>query len=78
MRRESSLNPESFPDGVQPYDDFINYPHGDEFTTLQFRNGYLVNHDPTLYRDTEPGVVIQARDEIIEVSGDDEVIQVRP
>lgn len=77
-RRESSLNPESFPDGVHPRDVFINYPFGDESTTLQFRNGYLVNHDPVLFRQTEPGIDIQARNEIIEVSGGDEVNTVRP
>ena len=73
--REASLNSESFQDGVHPNDVFINYPYGDESTTLQFRNGYLVNHDPSLYHDTEPGIVIQGRDEIIEVSGEEEAIQ---
>ena len=75
VRREASLNSESFQDGVHPNDEFIEYPYGDESTTLQFRNGYLVNHDPILYRDTEPGIVIQGRDEIIEVSGEEEAIQ---
>lgn len=75
--REASLSPDVYPDGVHSQDVFINYPSGDTFTTLQFRNGYLVNHDPNLFRDVEPGVVIQARDEIIEVSNSepDEVNQ---
>ena len=78
VRREVSLSPEIFRDGVHSQDVFINYPHGDEFTTLQFRNGYLVNHDPGLYRNTEPGITILGRDETIEVSGEEEVIQATP
>lgn len=77
LRREASLNPESFPDGVQPGDVFIRYPHGDESTTLQFRNGFLVNHDPTLFAGSEPGVNIQGRDEVTRVSREGRVIQVK-
>ena len=78
VRREVSLSPEIFRDGVHSQDVFINYPHGDEFTTLQFRNGYLVNHDPGLYHNTEPGITILGRQETIEVSGEEEVIQAQP
>lgn len=78
VRRESSLNPRSYPDGVQQEDVFINYPHGDESTTLQFRNGYLVNHDRTLFRDTIPGVVIQGREAGDRVSREGKVIEVKP
>jgi hypothetical protein len=46
-------------------------------TTLQFRNGFLVNHDPTLFPGSEPGVSIQGRDEVASVSRVERVIQVK-
>jgi hypothetical protein len=47
--------PEFYPDGVLATDVFLNYPYdGSCWTSLQFRDGRLVNHDPAQFTRYEP------------------------
>jgi hypothetical protein len=54
LREDSLTQPDHFPDGVYNEDTFATYPIGDDTVTLQLRNGFLINHQPSQYQDYRP------------------------
>lgn len=61
LRAHSQSHPDQFPDGVFEADDFIRYPVGDGWVTLQFRSGMLVNHLPEMFGAYEPPYDVAGR-----------------
>jgi hypothetical protein len=45
---------EHYPDGVYETDTFLEWPAGEDSVTLQFRNGWLMNHDPSQFAQYRP------------------------
>ena len=46
--------PEPYPDGVHETDTFLDWPAGEDSVTLQFRNGWLMNHNPSQFAQYRP------------------------
>jgi hypothetical protein len=46
--------PELYPDGVHETDTFLDWPAGEDSVTLQFRNGWLMNHNPSQFAQYRP------------------------
>jgi hypothetical protein len=56
-KKMAAKNPSGWPDGVRDDDKMIGFPFDDGITLwLQFRNGKLVNHNPSDFTKYEPTV----------------------
>ena len=53
-REDSRWSPDSYPHGVLNSDNFVSWPVDNQTVTLQFRNGYLINHDQSDFTDYFP------------------------
>lgn len=54
LRQQADQYPERSPFGVYDSDTFVTYPVENSNLLLQFRNGYLVNHDPKMFEQFYP------------------------
>ncbi len=54
LRQEAERHPERCPHGVYDTDTFVTYPVENNNLLLQFRNGYLINHDPAMFEQFYP------------------------
>ncbi len=54
LAEDALQHPERFPHGVYPQDVFMTYPVEGGKLLLQFRNGFLINHDPEMFEDFYP------------------------
>ena len=53
--------PQQYPDGVHDLDTFQSWAAGNGAVTLQFRNGWLVNHDPAQFAVYRPDYAVAGR-----------------
>ena len=51
---DAQHHPERFPQSVYPQDVFVTYPIESGKLLMQFRNGFLINHDPAMFEDFYP------------------------
>lgn len=56
--------PQQYPDGVHDLDTFQSWAAGDGAVTLQFRNGWLVNHDPAQFAVYRPDYAIAGHETV--------------
>jgi hypothetical protein len=54
LRETAQWQPDSYPDGIQDADVFLTWSASEQKVTLQFRNGFLVNHDPVDFAEYQP------------------------
>lgn len=54
LEEDAQQHPERFPQGVYPQDVVMTYPVESGRLLLQFRNGFLINHDPEMFEDFYP------------------------
>lgn len=64
LRSQVLRSPGYFADGVHDVDTFVTWPAGDDSVTLQFRNGWLVNHDPARYATYRPQYAIAGHETV--------------
>lgn len=56
--------PQQYPDGAHELDTFVSWAAGDGSVTLQFRNGWLVNHDPAQFSVYRPEYAIAGHETV--------------
>ena len=54
LAEDAQQHSDRFPQGVYPQDVFVTYPIESGRLLLQFRNGFLINHDPAMFEDFYP------------------------
>lgn len=76
LRQEAEHHPERCPHGIYDTDTFVIYPVENSNLLLQFRNGYLINHDPAMFEQFYPQQEIggaagsdSSSTEVVEVGG---------
>jgi hypothetical protein len=58
LKQQAIRYPELYRDGIHETDTFLNWPAGEDSVTLQFRNGWLMNHDPSQFAQYRPKYAI--------------------
>ena len=56
--------PEQYPDGVHETDTFLDWPAREDSVTLQFRNGWLMNHNPSQFAQYQPKYTVAGRETV--------------
>lgn len=76
LRETAQWHPELFPDGVLDSDVFLTWPGSDQQVTMQFRNGFLVNHSRSQFADFQPAYDVAGQTGLSDDRGNDTALTI--